>query len=234
VQFVFEEDLDLPKVLVEKIKRHQFESKVPKDVAQGREALLTKSKTYYSNEALNPRPKRGRPPKQVAKVEMEPQVSMDIYLQVPTACRAFLYIPDIVSAASVTFSAKFETEEHLLASLRGSPRVRVDEKLEALSQRLESLRHLSNRLSGAEKTFGIDGIKKPFLPFVKPKLKETKTIEILPESKELKIGAAIGSILPKKRGRPRKEEAKPEEFAVQKRRRFAIKKVTQIKTKKSK
>ena len=45
--------------------------------------------------------------------------------------------------------------------------------------------------------------------------------------------AAIGGILPKKRGRHRNEE-RPEEFIGQKRRRFAIKKVTQIKTKKDK
>lgn len=233
VQFVFEEDLDLPKLLVEKVKRSLFEAKVPKDISQARDVLSAKAKTYYSNEALNPRPKRGRPPKQVAKVELEPQVSMDIYTQVPGPCRHFLYIPDIASASSVTFSSKFETEEHLLASLRGSPRLRVDEKLEALSQRLESLRHLSDRLAGAEKMFGMDKIKKPFTPFIKPKFKEVKAVEVLQEEKSPKIEAAIGGILPKKRGRPRKEE-RPEEFIGQKRRRFAIKKVTQIKTKKDK
>ncbi len=233
VQFVFEEDLDLPKMLVEKVKRSLFEAKVPKDISQARDILSAKAKTYYSNEALNPRPKRGRPPKQVAKVELEPQVSMDIYTQVPGPCRQFLYIPDIASASSVTFSSKFETEEHLLASLRGSPRLRVDEKLEALSQRLESLRHLSDRLAGAEKMFGVDKIKKPFTPFIKPKFKEVKSVEVLQEEKSPKIESAIGGILPKKRGRPRKEE-RPEEFIGQKRRRFAIKKVTQIKTKKDK
>lgn len=234
VQFVFEEDLDFNKTLVEKLKRHLFEAKVPKDIQQGRDALVAKAKTYYSNEALNPRPKRGRPPKQVAKVEMEPQVSMDIYTQVPSACRPFLYIPDITSAASVTFSAKFETEEHLLATLRGSPRLRVDEKLEALSQRLESLRHLSNRLAGSEKSFGIEKSMRPFTPFFKPKFKETKAIEVLPETKAPKVDEAIGSVLPKKRGRPRKDDQPQEEFIGQKRRRFAIKKVTQIKTKKDK
>ena len=234
IQFVFEEDLDLPKSLVEKIKRQLFDQKVPKDIQTGRDALIAKAKTYYSNEALNPRPKRGRPPKQVAKVEMEPQVSMDIYTQVPAACRPFLYIPDITSASSVTFSAKFETEEHLLASLRGSPRLKVDEKLEALSQRLESLRHLSNRLAGSEKMFGEDKIQKPFSPFFKPKFKETKATEVSPEMKAPKVEEAIGEVLQtKKRGRPRKEEA-PEEFGTQKRRRFAIKKVTHIKSKKDK
>lgn len=231
-QFVFEEDLELSKNAVEKLKRYLFDTKVPKDVSQARDVLVAKAKTYYSNEALNPRPKRGRPPKQAVKVALEPQVTADIYTQVPSACRQFLYIPDIASAASVTFSSKFETEEHLLASLRGSPRVKVDEKLEALSQRLDSLRHLSNRLSGAEKMFGAD-TKKPFKPFVKPKFKETMSVEKMGESEAPKVGSATGSILPKKRGRPPKED-EPEEFVPQKRRRFAIKKVSQIKSKKEK
>src|SRR3989344_3842012 len=57
IQFVFEEDLDLPKLVIEKIKRHLFDVKVGKDVQQFRETLVLKAKTYYSNEALNPRPK---------------------------------------------------------------------------------------------------------------------------------------------------------------------------------
>lgn len=231
IQFVFEEDMELPKTLVEKVKRVLFDAKVPKDIAQARELISAKAKTYYSNEALNPRPKRGRPPKQVAKVEMEPQVSLDIYSQVPASCRQFLYIPDIASAASVTFSSKFETEEHLLASLRGSPRLKVDEKLEALSQRLESLRHLSDRLAGAEKMFGMDKGKKSFQPFIKPKMHAE--VEVLSEESSPKIDTAVQDVLPKKRGRPRKED-QPQEFAGQRRRRFAIKKVTQIKTKKEK
>lgn len=234
IQFVFEEDLEMNKNMIEKLKRTLFETKVPKDISQARDILFDKAKTYYSNEALNPRPKRGRPPKQVAKVELEPQMTMDIYTQVPPACRHFLYIPDIVSAASVTFSSKFETEEHLLASLRGSPRLRVDEKLEALSQRLESLRHLSTRLTGAEKMLGFEKVRKPFEPFIKPKFKETKAVEVLEEAEAPKVEAAIGAILPKKRGRPRKEEAEPEVFQAQHRRRFSVKKVAQIKTKKKK
>lgn len=226
VQFVFEEDLDLNKSIVEKLKRMLFEAKVPKEISQARAILAAKAKTYYSNEALNPRPRRGRPPKQVAKVELEPQVTMDIYTQVPPACRHFLYIPDISSASSVTFSAKFESEEHLLATLRGSPRLRVDEKLEALSQRLESLRHLSSRLSGSDKMFGVDRDKKPFEPFLRPKLKEAAQM-----TEASKIEASVGQILPRKRGRPRKEVG-TEELIPQPRRRFAIKKVAQIKIKK--
>lgn len=233
IQFVFEEDLELTKNVVEKLKRLQFETKVPKDVSQARDHIIQKSRTYYSNEALNPRPKRGRPPKQVAKVEIEPQVTIDIYVHVPPACRHFLYIPDIASAASVTFSSKFETEEHLLASLRGSPRMKVDEKLEALSQRLESLRHLSSRLSGAEKLLGEGQGKRPFEPFIKPKFKETTSVEVLEEKAAPKgMESAVGGVLPKKRGRPRKEDE--QEFVGQHRRRFGIKKVAQIKTKKKK
>ncbi len=147
VHFVFEEDLDLPRVTVEKLKRYLFDTKVPKDVSAARESLVTKAKNYYSNEALNPRPKRGRPPKQVAKVEVEPQLTLDMFTTVPPPVRHFLYIPDITSASGVTFSARFDSEAKLLANLRGSYRVKVDTKLEALSQRLESLRHLSSRLS---------------------------------------------------------------------------------------
>ncbi len=222
IQFVFEEELDLHKGLVERLKKHLFDTKVPKEIAQGREILVTKSKVYYSTEALNPRPKRGRPPKQVAKVEYEPQMTLDIYTQVPPACRHFLYIPDISSASSVTFSAKFETEEHLLASLRGSTRIRVDEKLEALSQRLESLRHLSHRLSGGENLLGGETSSGRT---GKGKLSEKKSVEHLPDTKVAKMDLALEEFLPKKRGRPRKEE----EELPQKRRRFAVKRVSQIK-----
>lgn len=231
VQFVFEEDLDLSRSIVEKLKRSLFEAKVPKDISQARDILFAKAKTYYSNEALNPRPKRGRPPKQVAKVEIEPQFTSDIYTTVPAAARLFLYIPDITSAASLTFSAKFETEEQLLASLRGSARMRVDEKLEALSQRLESLRHLSDKLQGVDKSFGVDKFKSAFQPFTRPKFKEgIKPLAVTPppKEKEIKVEAAIQEVLPRKRGRPRKTEVAGE-FVPQQRKRFAIKKVTPIK-----
>ena len=99
LSFVFEEDLDLTKNLIEKLKKHLFDAKVPRDVSSARSALETKSKVYYSNEALNPRPKRGRPPKQPVKVELEPQVTVDIFTTVPPVCLSFLYLPEIASAA---------------------------------------------------------------------------------------------------------------------------------------
>src|SRR6185436_1604002 len=40
IQFVFEEDLDLTKGVVEKVKRSLFETKVPKEISQAREALF--------------------------------------------------------------------------------------------------------------------------------------------------------------------------------------------------
>ncbi len=150
IQFVFEEDLELPKNVVEKLKRHLFDAKVSKDVAQSREVLVSKSKTYYSNEALNPRPKRGRPPKQQVKIELEPQLTGDIYTTVPPTCRLFLYLPDIANATSITFSSRYATMDQFLASLRGSAGIKVNKELEALSQRLESLRHLSSRLSNID------------------------------------------------------------------------------------
>jgi hypothetical protein len=221
IKFVFEEDLEISKSIIEKLKQTLFEEKVPKDLSSARDVINSKSKSYYSSEALNPRPKRGRPPKQIAKIEIEPQVSMDIYTQVPKVVRSFLYIPDIINASAVTFSAKFETEEQLLASLKGTPRIKVDEKLEALSRRLESLQHLQQRLASSELDMGIEKLTKPFTPFEKPRLAEMKKIEIAP--KEFKIGEAIQEVLPSGK-----------EVAQQKRRAIRIKKVSQIKTSKKK
>lgn len=140
--FVFEEDLDLTRNVIEKLKKNLFTSKVGKDVAAARKILSSKSKTYYSSEALNPRPKRGRPPKQAAKVETEPQLTVDIYTTVTSEMRPFLFTPEITSKVA-TFSAKFSTEEELLASLRSGSRGGGDPRLESLNQKLAALRQLS-------------------------------------------------------------------------------------------
>ena len=153
-KFVFEEDLDLPRATVEQLKVHLFESKVSKDLNQARAIIVKKAETYYSNEALNPRPKRGRPPKQVAKIEIESQVTSDIYTQVPPLVRRFLYLPDIASATSITFSEKFDTEEEFLAHLRGTGRTDNESQLQALSEKFASLRKLSMQL-GLEGEFAI-------------------------------------------------------------------------------
>jgi Uncharacterised protein family (UPF0158) len=143
--FVFEEDLDLPRGVLEKVKRHLFETKVGKDIAQARKTLQLKAKTYYSNEALNPRPKRGRPPKQAVKLEIEPQVTVDVYTTVPTAVRSFLFTPDM-SASGVTFSSKFESEEQLLAHRRPTHEdAERDLNLLSINEKLVALRNLSNK-----------------------------------------------------------------------------------------
>lgn len=155
ILFVFEEDLEFSTTVMEKIKGHLFETRVGKEISHAREVLFQKAKTYYSNEALNPRPKRGRPPKQQVRVEVEPQLTGDIYTTVPPECRLFLYLPDITGASSaMAFSSRHVTEAEFLANLRGTVRVKVDAQLEALSQRLESLRQLSNRLSDIHEVMG--------------------------------------------------------------------------------
>ena len=222
ILFVFEEDLDLTKNLMEKLKKHLFDTKVPRDVSTARESLEVKAKTYYSNEALNPRPKRGRPPKQVAKVELEPQMTIDIYTTVSPAARHFLYVPEITSSSEVTFSARYDSEAELLASLRGSSRVKVDERLQALSERLESLRHISSRLSDL----------KELGPEAEEKVIRADVRAGEPEKKEEKKGImdVVKGFLPKKREKPKPKEG--EEAALPKVR--AIKTVTPIKRKKGK
>ncbi|MBP9842191.1 MAG: UPF0158 family protein [Simkaniaceae bacterium] len=220
-KFVFEEDLDLVKPLVEKLKSLIFETKVPKDVQQGREALEAKAKTYYSNEALNPRPKRGRPPKQTTKVEFEPQLTLDIYKTVPQGIRHFLFLPEYNPAAA-TFSAKFNTRSELMASLKGSGRVKVNVELEALSQRLESLRHLSSRLKSVE-GIPVNAVEQKLIQAVS----EADTVETDSEEepKQGRIAQIASSFLPKRRSK----ETKPttgENKAVE------SKQVTQIKKKK--
>ncbi len=145
-RFVFEEDLELPRPVVEQLKVKLFDAKVPKEVQQARTALKKRADIYYSNEALNPRPKRGRPPKQVAKIEIETQVTSDIYTQASPAVRRFLYTPDITSPNSITFSERFDSEEDFLAHLRGSTRTDAESQLEALSEKFASLKKLSSQL----------------------------------------------------------------------------------------
>lgn len=177
--FVFEEDLDLAKTLIEKLKKDLFQTKVGKDIQVARKTLVAKAKTYYSNEALNPRPKRGRPPKQAAKLEIEPQISTDIYTTVPTQLRMFLFIPDYSSSSTVTFSSRFDTEEELLASRKAHLTSAADLSLESLNQKLAALRSLSNRwLEGGEPD------KKGVTPPVRPAAEEEDEFEFSEEEGE--------------------------------------------------
>ncbi len=154
--FVFEEDLDLPKSTIEKLKENLFETSVPKDLASARKALQAKAKTYYSNEALHPRPKRGRPPKQVTKTEIEPQISLDIYTQVPKSIRPFLFTPEISASLGASFSSKFDSDD-----LTGNPRktfLEKDLETASLDDKLASLRKLSTLAAApkVEDDFSLD------------------------------------------------------------------------------
>lgn len=144
-EFVFEEDLDLPKDVMEKVKTQLFETKAPKELLAARKTLFSKAKTYYSNEALNPRPKRGRPPKQVAKTELEPQMTSDLYTTVVPNARPFLFLPDYNTGSFIIFSQKFENEEQLMARKKPSLTGDLGVNIESLNQKLMAIRTLSNR-----------------------------------------------------------------------------------------
>jgi hypothetical protein len=163
--FVFEEDLDLPKSLLEKVKRNLFDSKAGKDIVQARKLLFGKAKTYYSNEALNPRPKRGRPPKQAVKLEIEPQITTDVYTTVPSSARPFLFIPDL-TASAVTFSSKFETEEQMLAARRHAHAEAYDQSIQTINQKLAALRNLSNKWLEPDKEKAPQPVKKGAVPIL--------------------------------------------------------------------
>jgi Uncharacterised protein family (UPF0158) len=147
LQFVFEEDLDLSAPIIEKLKGTLLQPKVARDLSQARKILQTKAASYYLPEALNPRPKRGRPPKHVQKIEVEQQLSGDIYTTVPAAVRPFLYVPEMAAITLATFSSRYETEDAFLASLRDSEKARTAESDE-LSQKLATLRSLSRQVLG--------------------------------------------------------------------------------------
>ncbi len=221
VRFAFEEDVDLMRTTVEKLKKHLFDARVGKEVSQGRQYLEKKADTYYSSEALNPRPKRGRPPKQSQKAEAEPELTVDMYQTVPPAARHFLFIPDFSSTAA-TFSEKFDSEAQLIASLRGSAREKVDVHLEALSQRLESLRHLSSRVkaAGGEEELGEQERA------ISAALEE----DTGEEKKPSRLGEVVKGVLPKRR----KKEKKDVQELMQDKKKAGVKKVTPILRKKKK
>lgn len=183
--FVFEEDLELGRIIVERIKEMQFQPKVSREIAQARAQLENKAETYYSSEALNPRPKRGRPPKQVIKVVVELEFSRDLYNQMPLLLRPFLYIPDITNVANVTFSSRFETEEQFLANIRSTgAHPEMNTKFAALSKRLDSLKSLSDRLVSLQKEGVLKGISKEEISVGKGQKVLGIAKEVLPKGKK--------------------------------------------------
>lgn len=147
-EFVFEEDLELTKETIEKVKLNLFEPKASRDIEQARKLIFQKAKTYYSNEALNPRPKRGRPPKQVQKAEVEKEVSNDIYTTVPHSLRPFLFTPDVTASQSATFSTRFETEGDLINRKRKGDEEDYQATVDNLNRKLMELRSISSKWVG--------------------------------------------------------------------------------------
>lgn len=209
--FVFEEDLDLTKSMIEKLKKELFQTKVGKDILAARKNLVNKAKTYYSNEALNPRPKRGRPPKQAAKLEVEPQISTDIFTTVPPEIRMFLFTPDYTSTFTATFSSKFESEEELLASRRASLAASTDLNLESLNQKLATLRSLSSRWLENNQ----ESKKPPLIPIQKREFEEEDELELSQEDNEIEEAEEV-FVTPKKTPETKKVPPSPKKPLLKK------------------
>ncbi len=159
--FVFEEDLEISKPLLEKIKESLFETKAGKEIISARKTLEAKAKTYYSSEALNPRPKRGRPPKQQAKLEVEHQTSVDIYTTVAPAARPFLFTPDVNAANALSFSSKFDGEDLGAAPKPLSQKPETDLTLKTLNEKLATLRSFSSRFAQEGGQLNEEGLVHP-------------------------------------------------------------------------
>ena len=223
--FAFEEDLEMPKNLLEKAKLHLFDIKVPKDVAQAREIIGIKAASYQSADSYVQKPRRGRPPKALPKVETDPQFTIDIFKTCPSTLRPFLYLSDY-NPDAIYFSTKFQQSQELSQSLRGLERPKVDSRLEMLSQRLESLRHLSGKLGS------FPGLDQPSTRKVIETLKLTPTIITTDESRMAKVFGGSVQEAPKKRGRPQKGEAEPKKILEKKTIDKKIKSVSPIQLKK--
>lgn len=194
--FVFEEDLELNIKVIEKLKEQMFETKVGKEIVTARKTLIAKAKTYYSNEALNPRPKRGRPPKLQAKQEIDQQTSADVYTTVNPGLRHFLFTPDISGVSAATFSEKYGTEEELLKG-RGLERHEdLDEDEADINKKLAALRSISSKWVSKEES----GIKESA-----PKSKATEKNSGAIAKKPLKMKEEK----PAKSTKPSPEKTKP-------------------------
>lgn len=193
--FVFEEDLDFTRSTMENLKKTLFEKETTRDVQTARKALVAKAKTYYSSEALNPRPKRGRPPKQTAKLEIEPQVTVDLFTQVPSTVRPFLFLPDMATSAASTFSSKFDSEAEL-ANKRIGQESGYDFTLESLNKKLATLRGISSKF--IEK--GVD-VTSEQMPVLMNSWEEAKRGETKKETKKPTKRAAPAKKTPVKKKR---------------------------------
>lgn len=189
--FVFEEDLDLPRQIIEKLKQTLFQTKVGKEIQNARKLLVNKAKTYYSTEALNPRPKRGRPPKQAIKPDVEPQIASDIYTTIPPVVLPYLFTPDSSSSSSSIFSSKFETEADDIVH-----RYQLGTTETSLNQKLSSLRALSTHWLDKES------------PPMQPPMTEPPSSKKEGASQEGNLSNKPNALSPPTKKEPKKQETK--------------------------
>lgn len=203
--FVFEEDLELPMLLIEQLKKELFQPKASKEVLAARKMLSAKAKSYYSNEALNPRPKRGRPPKQALKAEIEPQITTDIFLTVPQGLRTFLFTPD-PGSSTFTFSSRFGGEEELFHRRIDGLSLESISNTENLNQKLAALRALSNKWNESESTKSKSNIpvldikKEPSFDDFKDNDDDEDDLDFNPPSKSNKLNGFKKSPISKSKG----------------------------------
>jgi hypothetical protein len=228
LHFVFEEDLDLAQGLIEKVKKNLFTEKVAKDIADARKTLVAKSKTYYSSEALNPRPKRGRPPKQTTKLEIEPQFSLDFYSTPSAAIRPFLFVPKPASSLGLNFSSKYDSEEELLAQ-RNQQMTSSESALISLNNKLQSLRNMTK--SSNPIALSVSAAPKPapkakakIAPAAAPKAPPKKAVAV-----KKKPAAPVKKAAPK----VKKAETVKEGEAPKKKRRTQLTRLTRTKKRKT-
>ena len=211
--FVFEEDLDFTQAMMQKIKENQLEEKPPKEVAAARKVLSAKAKTYYSNEAINPRPKRGRPPKQSAKVEPEPQVSFDMYLTVPKSARPFLFIPDISSFSAASFSSKFYSDKEL-SNQRNNSLSMQERSLKKLQEKLSSLKKLSSHWENVSSSEELTEELEIHTDEKKPTTKKRKATKASPAKKSVVKKSSVSTA--KSKAPAKSVKAKPANKTSQK------------------
>lgn len=193
----------MPKDVIEKVKNELFDLKASKEVLAARKTLSAKAKTYYSNEALNPRPKRGRPPKQIAKSEVEPQMTTDRYLTVTPFCRPFLFMPDYAHGSFIIFSQKFENQEQLIARKKLPSTGDFGVNMESLNQKLSAIRNLSNRWAKEEQA-----LKNPSHSLMNDEETE-EDLQPAASPKKSKPSATAKKPLPKKKEKlPQKKPSK--------------------------
>ena len=93
--FVFEEDLQsmmsATDICLLKESRGDNKAHSSKTGQMLYNQLLAKAKSYYKEEVLHPKPKRGRPPKKVEKQQQNTSLTSDIYFSIPEKIYHFIY-----------------------------------------------------------------------------------------------------------------------------------------------